>query len=182
MNASVDPQALINRSIGFLRLDDATYEEVEHDTNATAQAAVIVVVTSIAAGIGGLGEGGLGFIAALVVSILSWFITSYAIYFIGTRLLASSQTQADVGQLLRVVGFASVAGIVNVIGFIPVLGPLLAFAAGIWGIVMTVKGVRHALEMSMGRAIVTSIAGWLVAGIIAAIIFAILGVDVGVNR
>lgn len=181
MNAAVDPQAIINRSIGFLRLDDATYEEVEHDTNGTAQAAVIVVVTSIAAGIGGLGEGGRGFVAALVVGIISWFITSYAIYFIGTRLLPSSTTQADVGQLLRVVGFASVAGVVNVIGFIPVLGPLLAFVAGIWGIVMTVKGVRHALEMSMGRAIVTSIAGWLAAGIIGAIIFAILGVDVGVT-
>ncbi len=180
MNATVDPQAIINRSIGFLRLNDPTYEEVEHDNGATVQAAVVVVVASLAAGIGGLGEGGTGFIAALVVGIISWFITSYAIYFIGTRLLASSSTQADVGQLLRVVGFASVAGVLNVFGFIPVLGPLVAFAAGIWGIVMTVKGVMHALEMSVGRAIVTSILGWLIAGIIGAIIFGILGVDVGV--
>lgn len=181
MNASLNPQSIIDRSIGFLRLNDPTYEEVEHDNGATSQAAVVVVVAALAAAIGGLGEGGMGFIAGFVVAIISWVITSYAIFFIGTRLLASSTTQADVGQLLRVVGFASVAGVVNVIGFIPVLGPLLALAAGIWGIVMTVKGVKHALEMSTGRAIVTSVAGWIVAGIIGAIIFAILGVDLGVT-
>ncbi len=181
MNTAIDPQAIINRSIGFLRLDDATYEEVEHDQNGTVQAAVVVVVASLLAGIGGLGEGGLGFVAALVVGIISWFIISYVIFFIGTRLLASSQTQADPGQLLRTVGFAQVAGALGILAFIPVLGALAALVAFVWGIVMTVKGVQHALEMSMARAVVTSVAGWLVAGIISGIIFRILGIDLGVN-
>jgi len=179
VNASLNPQSMIDRSIGFLRLDDPTYEEVEHDNDATTQAAVVVGVAALAAAIGSLGEGGLGFVAGFVVAIVSWVIASYAIYFIGTRLWPSSTTQADVGQVLRVVGFASVAGVVNVLGFIPVLGPLLALVAGIWGIVMTVKGIKHALEMSTVRAIVTAIAGWIVAAIIAAIIFSILGVDLG---
>jgi len=179
VNASLNPQSIIDRSMGFLRLDDATYEEVEHDSNATSQAAVVVAIAALAAGIGGLGEGGTGFIAGFVVAIASWVIASYAIFLIGTRIWPSASTQADAGQLLRVVGFASVAGVVNVLGFIPVLGPLLALVAGIWGIVMTVKGVKHALEMSTGRAIVTAVAGWILAAIIAAIIFAILGVDLG---
>jgi hypothetical protein len=181
VNASLNPQSIIDRSMGFLRLDDPTYEEVEHDASATTQAAVVVAVVALAAAIGGLGEGGLGFVAGFIVAIVSWVITSYAIFLIGTRLWPSTSTQADVGQLLRVVGFASVAGIVNVLGFIPVLGPILALVAGIWGIVMTVKGVKHALEMSTGRAIVTAVAGWILAAIIGAIIFAILGVDVGVS-
>lgn len=180
MNASLNPQSIIDRSMGFLRLNDPTYEEVEHDNNGTAQAAAVVVVASLASAIGGLGEGGLGFVAALVVGIISWFITSYAIYFIGTRLLASSTTEADVGQLLRVVGFAQVAGVLGILGFIPVLGDLAALIAFVWGIVMTVKGVQHALEMSPMRAAVTSVVGWLVAGIVAGIIFRILGLDLGV--
>ena len=180
MNASLNPQSIIDRSIGFLRLDDPTYEEVEHDNNATTQAAVVVAVAAIAAAIGGLGEGGLGFIAGFIVAIISWFIISYVIFFIGTRLLASSQTQADVGQLLRTVGFAQVAGVLGILGFIPVLGDLAALVAFVWGIVMTVKGVQHALEMTLVRAIVTSVAGWIIAGLIGGLIFRILGIDLGV--
>ena len=48
---------MIERIIGALRLDPHTYEEVEADTSATKQAALIVVMVAIASGIGGLSGG-----------------------------------------------------------------------------------------------------------------------------
>lgn len=179
MNAAINPQAIIDRSMGFLRLNTPTYEEVEHDQGATSQAAVVVVVASIAAAIGGLDDGANGFIGALVVGILSWFITSAVVYFVGTRLTASTQTEADLGQILRTLGFAQVAGVINVIAFIPVVGVLAALAAFVWGIVMTFKAIQQSLEMSPARALVTAVIAWLAAAIIAGIIFSIMGIDLG---
>ena len=45
--------SFITRVIGAARLDRAIYEEVEHDEHATAQALQTVVLSSLAAGIGG---------------------------------------------------------------------------------------------------------------------------------
>lgn len=46
--AQVDP--MLQRMLGALRLDRATYEAVEQDRKATGQAAFIVVATSAVAG------------------------------------------------------------------------------------------------------------------------------------
>ena len=50
------------RIIGAAKLSIATFEEVEADTTATGQAMGVVLLASVAAGIGsaGLGAGGLG--------------------------------------------------------------------------------------------------------------------------
>ena len=53
----------VGRMIGAARLNADIYEEVEHDRNATGQAAIVVVGTSLAAGIGSIGEvGALGLV------------------------------------------------------------------------------------------------------------------------
>ena len=39
MNQSALSQTIVERAMGVLQLDDATYESIEHDTNATTQAA-----------------------------------------------------------------------------------------------------------------------------------------------
>jgi len=50
-------QSIIDRAIGIVKLDDATYESIEHDQSATTQAAVVVGIAAVAGGIGALGMG-----------------------------------------------------------------------------------------------------------------------------
>ena len=50
--------SVVQRMLGAARLDVATYEEVEHDTAATPQAAGVVAAAALAAGIGSLREDG----------------------------------------------------------------------------------------------------------------------------
>ncbi len=38
---------MINRIIGVLKLDSATFEEIEHDQTATTQAAMVVLAVAI---------------------------------------------------------------------------------------------------------------------------------------
>ena len=106
--------------MGVLQLDDATYESIEHDTNATTQAAIVVAVAGLAGGIGAIRDSGWGLIASPIGALIGWAVASFFIYFVGTRVDPVRPDEADLGQVLRLYGYASVPGIANVLGFIPV--------------------------------------------------------------
>ncbi len=73
----------VNRIIRACKLDITLYEEVEADKSATLQAAAVVFLSSIAAGIGAISLGASNFLMAPVLSLISWYIWAYLIYFIG---------------------------------------------------------------------------------------------------
>ena len=100
------------RVIGAAKLDVRIYEEVETDTTAMPQAMGVVALSSVAAGIGAIGqEGNLGLLGGLLAALLGWALWSGLTYFIGTRILPTPQTHADWGELLRTTGFAAAPGI-----------------------------------------------------------------------
>lgn len=153
---------MIDRMIRAAKLENAVYEEVEHDQSATVQAFWVVVIASVAAGIGGLGAGLTGLIVGVIAALVGWAAYAYVCYWIGTRVLAGPQTSATWGQLLRTLGFASSPRVLLVLAFIPVIGLLLAIVVLIWTFLTTVVAIRQALDFDTGRAIVTAIAGWAV--------------------
>lgn len=169
--------SLVDRMIGAARLDEATYEAVERDTNATSQAAIVVVLAAIATGIGALGDGGSGLIGGIIGGIIGWLVFAAAAFFVGTKILAAATTEADLGQLIRVLGFAQVPQLILILGFIPVLGAIVGLIAFVWGILTTIAALRAALEMSTGRAIGTAIIAVILEAIVLLIFFAILGID-----
>ena len=83
---------------------------------------------------------------------------------IGVHLLAEPQTRADVGELLRTIGFASTPGLLRVLGIMtPVARPVL-FATAIWMLVAMVVAVRQALDYrSTARAVAVCVTGWVLA-------------------
>jgi hypothetical protein len=138
------------------------------------QAMAVVVMSAIAAGIGTLGTGGLfGIVGGTILALVGWFIWAFLTYFIGTRLLPEPQTKADLGELLRTIGFASAPGLLRVFGFVPGIGPLIFMAAGIWMLVAMVIAVRQALDYtSTSRAV-----GVCLIGLLAQVLIAILAVQ-----
>ena len=100
----IDYKILKERMVRAAKLEPKLYEEVEADNSATGQAMLVVVASSIAAGLGTITKGGLGAIfIGTVVTLISWYIWAFLTYFIGTKLLPSPQTRADLGQLLRTI-------------------------------------------------------------------------------
>lgn len=178
---------LIERAIGALRLDAATYEEVEADATAMNQAMLVVVVASIAAGIGtsASGAGGIaGVIGATIGALVAWFVWAATVYFIGTRLLPGPNTQADLGQLLRTTGFAAAPGAIGILGVIPGIGGLISTVAGLWQLAAMVVAVRQALDYeSTGRAVLVCVIGFLayvaVFALILGVLFSATGALVG---
>jgi len=164
-----------NRMLRAAKLEPALYEEVEHDQSAMGQAIGVVVLSSLAAGIGTASAGvGRGLIMGIVLSLVSWFVWAGLTYFIGTKLLPTPQTEADYGQLLRTIGFSSSPGLIRVIGIIPGLRSLVFFIAGVWMLVAMIIAVRQALDYtSTLRAVGVCIIGWIVQAVILALFFAL---------
>ena len=85
-----------DRMVRAAKLDVDLYEEVEADTGATGQAMLVVVLSSLAAGIGSTGVGGLkGLLLGTLAALAGWYIWAFLTYFIGTKLLPEPQTEAS---------------------------------------------------------------------------------------
>ena len=157
----------INRIIRACKFDVSLYEEVEADSSATLQAASVVVLSSIAAGIGSISLGASNFLMAPLLSLISWYIWAYLIYLIGAKLFPEPNTKADHGQLLRTIGFSSAPGLIRVFGLTPELMSITFIGAGIWMLVAMVIAVRQALDYeSTWRAIGVVVIGFLVQAIV----------------
>jgi len=160
------------------------YEEIEADPRALGQALGVVVLSSLAAGIGNVHTGFRampgGWFGALVLgavaAIIGWVIWAYVIYLIGTKLLPQPQTHANAGQLLRAIGFAASPGLIRVLGVIPGIAGIVFIIAAGWMIAAMVVAVRQALDYtSTGRAIGVTLLAWLVQAILVALFMALFG-------
>ena len=166
-----------DRIIRAAKLDVDLYEEVEADTGAMGQAMGIVVLSSIAAGLGSIASGGLGgILIGTIFALIGWYVWAYLTYFIGTKFLPEPQTKADLGELLRTIGFSSSPGLIRVLGIIPGLGGVVFLVASIWMLVAMIIAVRQALDYkSTFRAVGVCVVGWIIQTLILVLLFSILG-------
>ena len=166
----------VNRMIRACKLDVSLYEEVEADKSATVQAAGVVVLSSLAAGVGALSLGASNFLMAPLLSLVSWYVWAYIIYFIGAKLFPEPTTQADHGELLRTIGFSSAPGLIRVFGFTPELMSITFIGSAIWMLVAMIVAVRQALDyQSTWRAIGVVVIGFLVQAIFLVMILRLFG-------
>ncbi len=171
--------SLIDRMMRASKLDVSLYEEVEADKGSMGQAATIVVLSSIAAGVGSLGVFGIeGLIFTTIGALVGWLIWAYLTFIIGTKLLPEPQTKADMGEMLRTIGFSSSPGVLRVLGIIPVAGPIISFVAGIWMLVAMIIAVRQALDYkSTWRAVGVCLIGFIIYFIIMYFILTLIGIN-----
>ena len=165
------------RIIRAARLDIHLYEEVEADKGAMGQAMGVVILSSVAAGVGSAVKGGFGWILmGTIAALISWYVWAYLTYLIGTKLLPQPQTKADPGELLRTIGSSTSPGIIRVLGIIPGLREIVFSIASIWMLVAMVIAVRQALDYtSTLRAVGVCIIGWIVQVLIFILLLSLLG-------
>ncbi len=165
------------RMIRAAKLDAQLYEEVEADRGAMGQAAAVVILAAVAAGIGSMSQGGIGGILVLTLAALvSWYVWAFLTYMIGTKLLPESATRADLGELLRTIGFSSSPGLIRLLGVIPGLTEIVFYVAGVWMLTAMVIAVRQALDYtSTLRAVGVCLIGWIIQAILLGIVLSMLG-------
>jgi len=155
---------LRERMIRAAKLDANLYEEVEADEGALSQAMTVVVISSLAAGIGNLSDGGWGgIITGTVWALAAWYIWAWLTYVIGTKVLPEPETRSNPGELLRTIGFSSAPGIIRIAALIPFLRGLVFFVSMVWMLVAMVIAVRQALDYtSTLRGIGVCLIGWMI--------------------
>ena len=164
----------LNRIFRSVKIDPEVFNEVQKDKNATISAAVVVVLSSSAAGIGAASLGASNFILAPIFSLVSWFVWAYIVYFVGVKLFPDPKTKTTQFALLRAIGFSSAPGIIRIFGFNEDLMTVTFIGSAFWMLVCMIVAVKETLNYkSLWKAFGVVIISWFVQ---AFILLAILSV------
>ena len=166
-----------DRMVRAAKLDVNLYEEVEADKQSMGQAMGVVVLASLAAGIGSVGTAGIGgLLLGTVGALIGWFVWAFITFLVGTKILPEPQTEADYGELLRTIGFSSSPGLLRILGIVPILGTIIFILGEIWMLVAMIIAVRQALDYkSTWRAVGVCIIGWIIQMVLFWIVLSLFG-------
>ena len=161
----------IKRIFRAIKIDPELYEEVEHDKSATLQAAAVVILSSLAAGVGAIHLGVSNFILGPLISLASWYFCAFLIFIVGTKLFPDKQTKSDHGELLRTIGFSSAPGLIRILGITPELMTVTFIGSSFWMLACMVVAVRQALDYkSLWKAFGVVVFCWFIQAILLFII------------
>jgi hypothetical protein len=157
---------LSERIIGAFTFRQGIYKEVEHDTNFTSTAWLIVVVVAFLNQLGTFAfESGwlVSLLFGTVFSVIGFAIAAFVVAWVG-----KSFFEADVtfDEMVRTLGLAYVWRVIGLLGILGgfincILAPALIVAA-ILGLVAWFVAAKEALDLEWGQTIVTVILGFLI--------------------
>jgi len=156
----------LRRVLSALALDPKVFEEVEADRRATGQALLVVIAAGVAAGIGnaGVGSGAATVIVVVALgSIAAWAAWASLLYLIGTRIMPERTTSADLGQVLRTLGFAAAPGLFRAFEIFGGTRWFVLPLTSIWMVLAMIVAIRQALDYTTtARAVALSLLGWAI--------------------
>ena len=159
---------LTSRMVGAAFLDIGTYEEVEHDQDATGQAAAVVALVALCQAIGAWQLGPFSAVGAAASALVAWLVWAGITFAVGTKVFGGEATW---GELLRTLGFAQAPGVLFAFAIIPLLGWIPAAAASVWVLITGFVAIRQALDIGNGKTFLTILVGWIVAATLKTFLF-----------
>ena len=135
--------------MGAILLDRATYEAVEHERSTGGQAILVVLMSSVATGVGASGLAGPRILDLLVIAILAvgtWLAWAAMILYIGGLVMPEPGTHVTYGELVRTIGFAAAPGVFQVFGLFTSISIPVYIAVWVWMLAAMVVAVRQALD------------------------------------
>lgn len=166
-------QKIIGRIVRIIKFDQTVYKEIEGDTGANVEAAIVVVVASVLSAIGaGIYRRNFGaFVFDLVVGVLLfWLLVSYVTMFIGTRLYKG---ETNFWEMARCIGYANAPRLLAIFGAIPCLGWIASIVAMILTLVVAFFAIREALDLPTEKTLVSIALGWAISLVVWAVLAAI---------
>lgn len=175
---------MIDRIVRAIRLDWTVFREIAEDENATREAAIIVLIVTFLAALGGAGglliaqvgagTAIMGFFVDWIVNgiLIGWIGWAILTYFVGSLLFKGT---SDVPEMLRVLGYASAPRLLGLLGFIPCVGWIFGLAGWVLSLIAGIIAVREAQEFETGNAIITVVISWVIAVVITLVITGIFG-------
>ena len=174
--------SMVDRVMRAIKLDKDFYNEAEQDTSLDQEAMLVVIIVSLASGIGSLIQGMIAgdFGAALLMAIVTivigiggYYLWSYITLLVGTKFFGGD---ADFGEMKRTLGYAHAPRLLGLLSFIPCVGWLFPLAGFVLSLVAAVVAIREAMDFDTGKAVITAIIGWVIVLILSVIIGLVFGI------
>jgi hypothetical protein len=137
------------RVMGAAVLDAGMYESIEADPRATRQAMAVVLVASVAAGLGFVGLEGHNYLLIAAVTgaaLIAWMGWASLIQQLGGMALPERDTRVTLGELLRTIGFAAAPGWLLAFAMFPSIRTVVFVIVGLWMLAAMIVAVKHALD------------------------------------
>jgi len=159
----------LRRMVRAALLDRDFYEAVEHDPSATRNATGVVILVAVCSGVGaalynldrGAGAAGSAFLLRLGGTFAGWLVWALVTLWVGTSLTRGPETRTDLGEVLRVLGYAQAPWVLSLFLFLPGLGAVVFAISSLWVLLAGVTGLRAALDFTTSRAVLTVVLGWV---------------------
>lgn len=170
-------KGLGERMIRAAKLDGSLYEEVKADRRAPVQAAMVVILSAVAAGVGVIIHDGIGgFFFETMQAMVRWYAWAFFTYLVGTRLLQEPQTKIDFGATVRMISFASAPGVVSLLGIIPGLSGVVFGLVLAWMLGAMIIAVRETLRYTTTfRAVGACVIGWVMQWLFMGVLLSLRG-------
>lgn len=168
---------MLERVLGVIKLDAATYQEIDQDDSATGQAFIVAILAALIGGLGSIGStevfgevvagsGVGGWLAAGLIGAPIGLVIGAGVLLLMGKIFRG---QAEYMGMVRTLGFASAP---NALGFIPIVGGL----ASLWTMVCGVVAVRESHGITTGQAVIAVLIPAIVIGVIVVLIAIVVGV------
>ena len=181
-------QSFWDRFSGVVALQRDAYEAIPRDPEATGQGWLIVLLLGLGNGIGVIVTGvslppevaadvpelgelllfdstGEKFVAiaiGVVGALLSWYVSSWLLRIVGTRMSSQPGPAIAPDAMRRLVAWGYSPSLASFLAPIPVIGPLLALFGTLWAFVTGIMAIRVAFGVSVGKAIAIEIVAFIV--------------------
>lgn len=155
-------QKFSNRVVRAIQLDPKVYLEIKEDRSSIVQATPLILLSSIASGIGSVGGYTEKIPLATLLAFIGWLVWPTLIYLFGTRFFPESETKTDLASVFRVTWFAGTPELLKLLAFSPAVSGIILFGATVWTFGATVIATQQVLNYrSVPRSMTISLMGWI---------------------
>ncbi len=161
MIASAGKRNFADRMLGAALLEPEIYEEAALVPSVRAQAVLVVIISSMAAGVGMVSAGPLGLLVGIIAGLVGWGLYAIVAYRTATKRFGVPRTSSVWGATWRTLALANSPRAFLVLTLVPGIGFLVGLAVHAWVLITTVFALRSAMDLDARPAVITAVAGWL---------------------
>jgi hypothetical protein len=171
-----------NRILGVVKLQEPAYSEIKRDASALNQAVVVVLLSALATNVWVAAFAPNGLVRALggvVLAVVAWLLFGTLAWWLGTRWFAPRWAPPDLRRVLTLTGFATAPSLLNILGFVPLIGWLILMIASIWSLLTAYTAVRVGLAADERNGLAATFIAYLANALLFALAANLLGIGRG---
>lgn len=174
--------SLVNRVLGVVKLQEPAYGEIKRDATALNQAVLVVLVSALVTNVWVAIFAPNGLVRALggvILAFVAWLLFGSLAWWVGTRWFAPKWAPPDLRQMLTLTGFATAPAVLNILGFVPLIGWLILMVASIWSLLTAYTAVRVGLAADERGGLAVTFIAYIANAVLFALAANLLGIGRG---